>query len=60
MSWITVRRSVVLSLALLAAPVLALAQGSIGGVVRDASGAVLPGVGVEAASPALIERVEQP
>jgi len=29
----------------------------IAGVVKDASGAVLPGVTVEAASPALIERV---
>jgi hypothetical protein len=29
----------------------------IGGVVKDASGAVLPGVTVEASSPALIERV---
>src|SRR5918999_1656512 len=29
----------------------------IAGVVRDASGAVLPGVTVEAASPALIEKV---
>src|ERR1700704_1946450 len=35
----------------------ALAQGSIAGVVRDTSGAVLPGVTVEAASPALIEKV---
>src|SRR5215471_9369871 len=34
----------------------AAAQG-IAGVVKDASGAVLPGVTVEAASPALIERV---
>ena len=33
------------------------AQASITGVVRDASGAVLPGVTVEAASPALIEKV---
>jgi hypothetical protein len=33
------------------------AQASIAGVVRDASGAVLPGVSVEAASPALIERI---
>jgi hypothetical protein len=32
-------------------------SGSIAGVVRDASGAVLPGATVEAASPALIERV---
>ena len=36
---------------------VALAQASIAGVVRDASGAVLPGVTVEAASPALIEKV---
>ena len=35
----------------------ALAQGTVAGVVRDASGAVLPGVTVEAASPALIEKV---
>src|SRR5512145_202364 len=33
------------------------AQGSITGVVRDTSGAVLPGVTVEASSPALIEKV---
>ena len=32
------------------------AQGSITGVVKDASGAVLPGVTVEIASPALIEK----
>ncbi|MGE3578670.1 MAG: carboxypeptidase-like regulatory domain-containing protein, partial [Vicinamibacterales bacterium] len=31
--------------------------GSIAGVVRDTSGAVLPGVTVEASSPALIEKV---
>ena len=35
----------------------ALAQGTVAGVVRDASGGVLPGVTVEAASPALIEKV---
>src|SRR5262245_2395207 len=33
------------------------AAGSIAGVVRDASGAVLPGVTVEVASPAIIEKV---
>src|SRR5687768_14369010 len=33
------------------------AQASIAGAVRDTSGAVLPGVTVEAASPALIEKV---
>src|SRR5512138_1886794 len=35
----------------------AYAQASITGVVKDGSGAVLPGVTVEAASPALIEKV---
>src|SRR5213075_879085 len=39
------------------APAAAYAQGSIVGLVKDASGAVLPGVTVEAASPALIEKV---
>jgi hypothetical protein len=38
-------------------PAVAHAQASIGGVVRDSSGAVLPGVTVEAASPVLIEKV---
>ncbi|HUK36356.1 MAG TPA: hypothetical protein VLV86_20710, partial [Vicinamibacterales bacterium] len=38
-------------------PTLAFAQASIAGVVRDASMAVLPGVTVEVASPALIEKV---
>jgi hypothetical protein len=33
------------------------ANGTITGVVKDGSGAVLPGVTVEAASPALIEKV---
>jgi len=33
------------------------ASGSIAGIVRDTTGAVLPGVTVEAASPALIEKV---
>ena len=38
-------------------PSSASAQAAITGVVRDASGAVLPGVAVEAASPVLIEKV---
>jgi len=38
------------------APAVAFAQASITGVVRDVSGAVLPGVTVEASSPALIEK----
>ena len=37
-------------------PALAFAQASIVGTVKDASGAVLPGVTVEAASPVLIEK----
>jgi hypothetical protein len=41
---------------LVALPGLAHAQSAIAGVVRDTSGAVLPGVTVEAASPALIEK----
>jgi hypothetical protein len=38
-------------------PSQALAQGTIGGTVKDTTGAVLPGVTVEAASPVLIEKV---
>jgi len=38
-------------------PCSAMAQAVIAGIVRDASGAVLPGVTVEASSPALIEKV---
>jgi len=38
-------------------PSLAFAQGTLTGTVRDASGGVLPGVTVEAASPVLIEKV---
>ena len=37
-------------------PVLAQAQGVIAGVARDASAGVLPGVTIEVASPALIEK----
>jgi hypothetical protein len=39
-------------------PVLAAAQGQIVGQVKDESGGVLPGVTVEASSPALIEKVK--
>jgi hypothetical protein len=38
-------------------PLAASAQGAFSGVVRDPSGAVLPGVTVEASSPVLIEQV---
>src|SRR5262245_352633 len=41
---------------LVAAPTVAFAQASIIGTARDATGAVLPGVTVEASSPALIEK----
>src|SRR5712692_7546847 len=56
------RRMIVpLLLAVWSLPVYALAQssatGAIAGVARDDTGAVLPGVTVEAASPALIEKV---
>jgi carboxypeptidase family protein len=51
----TLRPLLTLALAVMV-PSLAAAQ-SITGVVRDTSGAVLPGVTVEAASPALIEKV---
>jgi hypothetical protein len=42
---------------LLFVPSLASAQATLTGTVRDGSGGVLPGVTVEAASPALIEKV---
>ena len=52
------RRALVVAVVLIiAAPAAALAQASIEGVARDSSGAVLPGVTVEASSPALIEKV---
>jgi hypothetical protein len=38
-------------------PAIVSAQSSLAGAVRDSSGAVLPGVTVEASSPALIEKV---
>ena len=38
-------------------PTTSYAQATLAGIVRDTSGAVLPGVTVEAASPALIEKV---
>ena len=47
----------VVALILIPASVFAQSNSNIGGIVRDTSGAVLPGVTVEAASPALIEKV---
>ena len=51
--------ALLLALGLLALPCVSAAQalGTVAGTVKDASGAVLPGVTVEAASPALIEKV---
>ena len=43
---------------LVPAPVSAQQASGIAGVVKDTSGGVLPGVTVEAASPALIEKVQ--
>src|SRR5471030_3501220 len=45
------------ALGCLALPATARAQSAFAGIVKDATGAVLPGVTVEAASPALIEKV---
>jgi hypothetical protein len=52
-------RTALVLLVLLAVPVASHAQtlGTIAGVVKDVSGAVLPGVTVEVASPALIEKI---
>ena len=54
-----VRCTLIVVVALVIFPAIAAAQNlaSIAGVVRDASGAVLPGVTVEAASPALLEKM---
>jgi hypothetical protein len=57
------RKILVVGLAVFASlvvfPLVARAQGSITGAVKDPSGAVLPGVTVEVASPALIEQTRQ-
>src|SRR5580765_9013789 len=61
MQWMVLARCVIvcfMSLALLPAFAFAQAAASgIAGVVKDTSGAVMPGVTVEAVSPALIEKV---
>ena len=46
----------VLFLCLVFVPAAAYAQASFSGIVKDTSGAVLPGVTVEASSPVLIEK----
>src|SRR6266852_8900497 len=49
-------KALAVMVSLLVIPTVAFAQASIVGTVKDASGAVLPGVTVEASSPALIEK----
>ncbi len=49
-------RAILVLVSLVVIPSIAYAQASIVGTVKDASGAVLPGVTVEASSPALIEK----
>ena len=49
-------RAILVVMSLVGVPASVYAQASIVGTVRDASGAVLPGVAVEASSPALIEK----
>jgi hypothetical protein len=49
-------KAVFILMAAMLLPSLAFAQGTLAGTVRDQSGAVLPGVTVEASSPALIEK----
>ena len=53
----TSRTALFVLLALTLLPAAARAQASLTGVVKDSSGAVLPGVTVEASSPVLIEKV---
>ena len=49
-------RALVVLMFVAGVPASAYAQATLAGVVRDSSGAVLPGVTVDASSPALIER----
>src|SRR6266700_3911793 len=50
-------KAILMLMAALLLPSAAFAQGTLTGTVRDESGGVLPGVTVEASSPALIEKV---
>jgi len=49
--------ALLLGLAIVSLPSAASAQSAITGVVRDSTGLVMPGATIEAASPALIERI---
>src|SRR5437870_13792417 len=50
-------KAILILMAALLLPSAAFAQGTLTGTVRDESGGVIPGVTVEASSPALIEKV---
>ena len=50
-------KAVLILMAAVLLPSLAFAQGTLTGTVKDQSGSILPGVTVEASSPALIEKV---
>lgn len=50
-------RAIIIAACLMLIAQNAAAQSSIAGVVEDTTGAVLPGVTVEASSPALIDKV---
>jgi hypothetical protein len=50
-------RAAIAVLVFISLPALASAQATVSGVAKDSSGAVLPGVTVEATSPVLIEKV---
>jgi carboxypeptidase family protein len=52
----TLISALVVLAAVLILPRAAFAQATIAGVVRDSSGAILPGITVEASSPALTEK----
>jgi len=52
-------RTLVLLVGSILIPTALFAQAVIAGSVKDASGGVLPGVNVEVASPALIEKVRE-
>jgi hypothetical protein len=53
----TLRSLMAVLAAIALTPSLVSAQSAIGGAVKDSTGAVMPGVTVEASSPALIEKV---
>ena len=53
----SVIRTLLLTSLILLLPAAAMAQSAIAGAVKDTTGAVMPGVTVEATSPALIEKV---